>query len=86
MPKIVGRHSVRSPSEAFGWLFNESGLTEIDACWLPLASFIKLDLTKIPLSALSSLIQLAKNKSSVQLIAEKIKTAEQDELTTKLGI
>jgi len=70
----------------FRLAFDESILTQTYASWLPLASFIKLDLTKIQPEALSALTRLAQSKSSAQLIAEKVETAEQYELTANLGI
>ena len=70
----------------FRLAFDESVLTATYACWLPLASFIKLDLTRIAPEALKSVIQLAKNKSTAQLIAEKVETPEQYDLTASLGI
>lgn len=70
----------------FRLAFDESVLTEPYAGWLPLASFIKLDLSKIAPASLASLTQLAQKKSTAQLIAEKVETAEQYEQTASLGI
>lgn len=70
----------------FRLAFDDTVLSEPYASWLPLASFIKLDLSKLTPGAVSSLVHLAQKKSTARLIAEKVETAAQFELVAGLGI
>jgi EAL and modified HD-GYP domain-containing signal transduction protein len=70
----------------FRLAFDATVLTRPYASWLPLASFIKLDLGKITPEAIPSIIQLAQKSSAARLIAEKVETASQYELLASLGI
>lgn len=70
----------------FRLAFDDSVLTPAYASWLPLASFIKLDLSKIAPETLSSITESAHKKSGAQLIVEKVETAAQYELAAGLGI
>jgi EAL and modified HD-GYP domain-containing signal transduction protein len=70
----------------FRLAFDESVLTAAYASWLPLASFIKFDLSKLSTTTLASSVNLAQKRSSAQLIAEKVETAAQHEMAAGLGI
>ena len=56
------------------------------AAWLPLASFIKIDMQKVPADKLEPLVRFAEKSSTAQIIAEKVETVEQYELAAKVGI
>jgi c-di-GMP-related signal transduction protein len=66
--------------------FDYSILTRSYEAWLPLASFIKFDLTVLKPEALASFVKLARAKSSALLIAEKVETAEQFAVVSELGV
>jgi EAL and modified HD-GYP domain-containing signal transduction protein len=66
--------------------FDYSILTRSYEAWLPLASFIKFDLTVLKPEALASFVKLARAKSSALLIAEKVETAEQYAQVAELGV
>jgi EAL and modified HD-GYP domain-containing signal transduction protein len=66
--------------------FNYTVLTNAYASWLPLASFIKIDLSQLNAGAVGSIVQLVQKKSTARLIAEKVETAEQYALISGLGI
>ncbi len=72
--------------KGFRLAFDYTALSKAYASWLPLASFIKVDVTRLTASAVSSIVQLAQKNSSAQLIAEKVETAEQYALVSGLGI
>lgn len=55
------------------------------ASWLALASFIKVDLSRLTPAAISSIIQLTQKNPGAQLIAEKVETAAQYEMAADLG-
>jgi c-di-GMP-related signal transduction protein len=54
--------------------------------WLPLASYIKLDLTVLKREQVEPAIRLAQKKQNVQLIVEKVETAEQHKTVAGLGV
>lgn len=54
--------------------------------WLPLADFIKLDLTRIDPMQLPRLIQAIKTRTSARLIAEKVETAAQYDQLAGYGV
>jgi c-di-GMP-related signal transduction protein len=70
----------------FRLAFDDTILTGPYAGWLPLASFIKLDLSKLTPESLTSTVQLAQKNSTARLIVEKVETAAQYELAARLGI
>ncbi|MDT8991007.1 EAL domain-containing protein [Curvibacter sp. APW13] len=63
-----------------------SVLTKAYEAWLPLASFIKFDLSILKREALASFIKLAQAKSQAMLVAEKVETAEQFDALQSLGV
>lgn len=70
----------------FRLAFDYSILTRSYEQWLPLASFIKFDLSVLKPSAIGSFVKLAQSKSTAKLIAEKVETPEQFELVSQLGV
>jgi len=70
----------------FRLAFDYSVLTHSYESWLPLASFIKFDLSVLKPDAIGSFVKLAQAKSQAQLIAEKVETHKQYELVSSLGV
>lgn len=70
----------------FRLAFDYSVLTRSYETWLPLASFIKFDVSVLKPASISSFVKLAQSKSSAQLIAEKVETAQQHEMLQELGV
>ncbi len=70
----------------FRLAFDESVLSEPYADWLALASFVKIDLSRHTAQAVVQLIQRAQQLTLAQLIAEKVETADQYEMVSKLGV
>ena len=70
----------------FRLAFNYSVLTRSYESWLPLASFIKFDLSVLKPEALGNFVKVARSKSSATLIAEKVETREQYETLRALGV
>jgi EAL and modified HD-GYP domain-containing signal transduction protein len=70
----------------FRLAFDESVLTDVYAPWLPLASFIKLDLFRLAPEAVRAAAHQVQLTSSAELIAEKVETVEQYKKVSALGI
>ncbi len=70
----------------FRMAFDFSILTRSYESWLPLASFIKFDLSVLKPEAVGSFIKLAQAKSQARLIAEKVETHSQFSLVKDLGV
>ncbi len=70
----------------FRMAFDYSILTRSYESWLPLAAFIKFDLSILKPEAVASFIKLAHAKSKAILIAEKVETRAQYELVSGLGV
>jgi EAL and modified HD-GYP domain-containing signal transduction protein len=70
----------------FRMAFDYSVLTHSYASWLPLATFIKLDLAALKPEALADFVKLARAGSQAQLIAEKVETHKQFAMVKDLGI
>ncbi len=73
-------------ARGFRLAFGHQTLARQYAAWLPLASFIKVDMQKVPADKLEPLVRFAEKHSAAQVIAEKVETAEQYELAAKTGI
>ncbi|MFN4360105.1 MAG: EAL and HDOD domain-containing protein [Hylemonella sp.] len=73
-------------ARGFRLAFGHQTLARQYAAWLPLASFIKIDLQKVPADKLEPLVRFAEKHSGAQVIAEKVETVEQYELAAKVGI
>ena len=70
----------------FRMAFEYSVLTRSYESWLPLASFIKFDLSILQPESVASFVKLAQAKSQATLIAEKVETLAQYELVASLGV
>jgi c-di-GMP-related signal transduction protein len=66
--------------------FNQTALTAPYQTWLPLASCIKLNLAQLKREQIEPAIQMGQKKQQLQIIVEKIDTAEQHKLVTDLGV
>ena len=73
-------------ARGFKLAFGHQTLARQYAAWLPLASFIKVDMQKVPADKLEPLVRFAERSSSAQIIAEKVETAEQYQLAAQVGI
>jgi len=70
----------------FQLAFDYSILTRSYESWLPLATYIKFDLSLLKAEAVAGFVKLARAKSQARLIAEKVETAGQYELVRDLGV
>lgn len=83
--EVYGQTLADIRNRGFRLAFDDSVLTPPYASWLPLASFIKLDLTQRSADEIGTAARLAQTKSGAQLVAEKVETLEQYRLTVSLG-
>ncbi len=72
--------------KGFHLAFNHTVLESTYAPWLPLADYIKLDLSVLGYDQLAVLISYAGRQSSAELIAEKVETAQQYDMVSSQGI
>jgi len=70
----------------FRLAFDFSVLTRAYESWLPLASFIKFDLSVLKPEAIEGFVKLAQSKSQAALVAEKVETQEQYAQVRDLGV
>ena len=70
----------------FRLAFDHSVLSRAYESWLPHANFIKMDVTSIKPELLEPLVKFGRQRSSAQLIAEKVETAQQYERMAGLGV
>lgn len=73
-------------TRGFKLAFDFSVLTRSYDDWLPLASYIKFDVSILKPQSLASFIQLAQAKSQAKLIAEKVETEIQYKQLQALGV
>ncbi len=86
--EIEGRFQALADTRKRGFrlAFNQSVLMPAYKEWLPLATFIKIDLSLVRPELLGRVVELAKKNSQAQLIAEKVETGEQHKQLAELGI
>lgn len=77
-------HSLRT--RGFRIAFSQDVLRRSYASWLPLASFIKLDMQAFKPELTEPLVKFARANTQATLIAEKVETAEQYEKMAALGV
>ncbi len=82
--RLAGLQAVQR--RGFRMAFDYTVLTHSYQSWLPLASFIKFDMSLLKADAVTSFVQVAREKSRAQLIAEKVETASQHQHLAGLGI
>jgi len=70
----------------FHLAFNHTVLQSAYAPWLPLADYIKLDLSVLAPDQLAVLISYAGRHSKAELIAEKVETAQQYDIVSSQGV
>jgi len=70
----------------FRLAFDESVMTAPYASWLPLASFIKLDLTKVKQQQIMAINRELLGNAKITLVAEKVETEEQFEQVKFAGV
>ncbi len=96
VPSVVGHDAAKIEKaqqalselhqRGFRLAFNQTALTVPYRGWLPLAAYIKLDLTALRREQIEPAIRLAQKKQNVQLVVEKIETAEQHKMVADLGV
>lgn len=82
--RLPGMQEVRR--KGFRLACSQLMLAKPYAGWLPLASYIKIDLQKIKPEVIEPLVKFARAHTDAELIAEKVETAEQYELAARHGI
>lgn len=70
----------------FHLAFNHTILQSAYAAWLPLADYIKLDLSVLAPDQLAVLISYAGRHTQAELVAEKVETAQQYDMASSQGI
>ncbi len=73
-------------AQGFRLAFDHTALGKSYASWLPMAAFIKLDLSRLTPEIVKTAAQFSRTDTSTKLIAEKVETAAQHELAIKLGV
>ena len=73
-------------TRGFKLAFDQQVLRRAYAGWLPMASYIKLDMMAFKPELASPLVQFARNYSQAELVAEKVETAEQFQRMADLGV
>jgi EAL and modified HD-GYP domain-containing signal transduction protein len=70
----------------FHLAFNHTVLQSPYAAWLPLADYIKFDLSVLAQDQLAVLINYANRRSEAELIAEKVENAQQYDFASSQGV
>ena len=70
----------------FRLAFDQSVLRKIYTAWLPLASFIKLDMAAFSPDVAEQLVRAVRGHTTAQIVAEKIETETQYECMAALGV
>lgn len=73
-------------ARGFHLAFNHTVLQSAYTPWLPLADYIKLDLSLLAPDQLAVLINYAQRHSDADLIAEKVETAQQYDMVSTQGV
>ena len=77
-------HALRK--RGFRLAFNQQVLRRPYASWLPLAAFIKLDLSAFKTELAAALVKFTRTHTTACIVAEKVETAEQYKLMESLGV
>lgn len=72
--------------KGFRLAFDQNLLRRAYVSWLPMASFIKLDMLTFPLANAEALVKFARTHTTAQIVAEKVETKEQFEVMLELGV
>lgn len=70
----------------FRLAFDQNLLRRAYVNWLPMASFIKLDMLTFPLENAQALVKFARTHTMAQIVAEKVETQAQFEHMHELGV
>ena len=81
LPILIGLRE-----RGFHLAFNHTVLESTYAAWLPLADYIKLDLSVLAPDQVAVLISYAGRHSRAELIAEKVETAQQYDMVSTMGV
>ncbi len=73
-------------AKGFRLAFNQSVLKKPYASWIPLAAFIKLEMTAFPQAMAESLVRFVSTQTKARIIAEKVETGEQHQHMAGLGV
>ena len=73
-------------SRGFRLAFDQTLLRRNYVSWLPMASFIKLNMLEVPLAHADALVKFARAHTRADLVAEKVETQEQYDAMRALGI
>ncbi|MGD9772794.1 EAL and HDOD domain-containing protein [Diaphorobacter sp.] len=73
-------------TRGFRIAFSQDVLRRAYASWLPLASFIKLDMQAFKPELAGPLVKFAQTNSQAAVVAEKVETAEQHAMMASLGV
>ncbi len=76
---------IKVHQRGFKLAFDQQVLSPDYASWLALASFVKLDMSKLAGDSFASAVQHAHRVTPAQLVAEKVETVAQYEMAAKLG-
>lgn len=76
----------RVTHDGFRLAFDQSILQPAYASWLPLASFIKLDMDVVSADDLGAIVGAARARSKAQVVADRIKTSAQYEQMKAFGV
>ena len=88
-PSEIDRHLLAMTDVArrgFRFAFNQTVLEPAYQAWLPLASFIKIDLQQVAPGRIEPVVRQARQTTQARLIAEKVETAAQHQLVADQGI
>lgn len=84
---VAAQALTRAHARGFRLAFNNTVLTPAYASWLPLASYIKIDLLTLKADLVEHVIRLAqKKKPDTPVIVEKVETAAQHKQAAALGV
>ena len=70
----------------FKLAFSQNVLRRAYASWIPMATYIKLDMQAFKSEMAAPLVKFAQTNSTATLVAEKVETAEQYQLMSNLGV
>ena len=73
-------------TRGFRLAFDQQVLRRPYAAWLPMAAYIKLDVTAFKPELAAPLVQFARSYSQAEIVAEKVETAEQFQRMADLGV
>ncbi|MCB1979976.1 MAG: HDOD domain-containing protein [Burkholderiaceae bacterium] len=73
-------------TRGFRLAFDQQVLRRAYASWLPMAAFIKLDMSAFKPELAGPLVQFARTYSQAEIVAEKVETAEQFQRMADLGV